>query len=152
VLVESFEEGVGVSKYLESFPPSPVNPKIASIGLNAYMKMMLIDHFVHADLHPGNVLVRHPNNLHMQQSAGGSRFNPSHVDPNETTQLVLLDVGLVTEMSGEDASHFVELFKAIVEGNGEYGSELMIKYARKQPKWTTEKQHGNTMLSTNPWF
>lgn len=42
------------------------------------MKMMLEDNFTHSDLHPGNVLVR--------------------FDPEGEPSLVLLDVGLVTEL------------------------------------------------------
>jgi len=46
-----------------------------------------------------------------------------------------LDAGLVTEMTPSDAKHFEELFKAVIEGNGIYGTELMIKYARFPPKF-----------------
>ena len=60
VLIESFEEGEPLSNYLHSKNPElkQINKKLANLGINAYMKMMLVDHFVHADLHPGNILVR----------------------------------------------------------------------------------------------
>jgi aarF domain-containing kinase len=63
-----------------------------------YMKMMLADHFIHADLHPGNILVRLPREKH------------------DDAQLIILDAGLVTKLSNTDAEHFVELFKAILDG------------------------------------
>ncbi len=28
------------------------------LGVDAYLKMLLIDNFVHTDLHPGNIFVR----------------------------------------------------------------------------------------------
>ena len=31
---------------------------IAQEGLDAFLRMLLLDHFVHADLHPGNIMVR----------------------------------------------------------------------------------------------
>ena len=31
---------------------------IASEGLDAFLRMLLLDNFVHADLHPGNIMVR----------------------------------------------------------------------------------------------
>jgi aarF domain-containing kinase len=120
LLVETYEEGEPVNPYLHT--KTDINSEIASIGLNAYMKMMLIDNYIHAgtifivcnllkrlDLHPGNILVRRNG---------------------DQVQLVILDVGLITELSQTDASHFVELFKDIVKGDGRHGTELMIKYAR----------------------
>lgn len=125
VLVESFEPGDSISKYLNS--PHPWNKYIAKEGLQAYLKMMLIDYFVHADLHPGNILVR-----------------PT---PNENyPTLVILDVGLVTAFSSVDAQHFVELFKAIVEGNGAYGAELMAKHSKEPTKFDKPQDEGRCSL------
>lgn len=116
VLVETFEYGEPISKYLNE--KYSINKKIASIGINAYMKMMLIDHFIHADLHPGNILVK---------------LNRD----NDQVQLIFLDCGLVNALSPTDAEHFVSLFKAIVEGNGKLGTELMIQHSRIPPKWSS---------------
>lgn len=33
-------------------------PRIAAIGLRLFLQMVLVDNFTHADLHPGNMLVR----------------------------------------------------------------------------------------------
>ena len=32
--------------------------KVALCGVQSYLKMLMMDNFIHADLHPGNVLVR----------------------------------------------------------------------------------------------
>ena len=32
--------------------------KVALCGVQSYLKMLMVDNFIHADLHPGNVLVR----------------------------------------------------------------------------------------------
>ena len=34
------------------------NTQIVALGVDAYLKMLLHDNFVHTDLHPGNILVR----------------------------------------------------------------------------------------------
>jgi len=70
--------------------------------------MMLVDNFVHADLHPGNILVRR----------GDSDI-----------QLVFLDCGLTTDLPDRDWDHFKQLFTAILKGDGRYAASLMIKYA-----------------------
>ncbi len=37
---------------------SPTWLQIVGLGVDAYLKMLLIDNFVHTDLHPGNIFVR----------------------------------------------------------------------------------------------
>ena len=51
VLVEQYEEGIPVQYFIDR--PSAFSHDIANIGLTAFLKMVLIDNFVHADLHPG---------------------------------------------------------------------------------------------------
>ncbi len=55
--VESFEEGDLISNYVND-PQNVHNEALADIGLESYLKMLLFDRFFHADLHPGNILVR----------------------------------------------------------------------------------------------
>ena len=45
-------------------------------------------------------------------------------------------------MSPTDMEHLRELLKAIIEGNGEYGAELMIRYSPVPPKFASEAQEG----------
>jgi len=108
ILVETFEPGVSIQDYLSR--PHPKNKRIAQIGIDAYMQMMLKDNFVHSDLHPGNILVRWDGS---------------------SPQLVLLDVGLTTELTPKDKKNFTALFGAVVRRDGRYGASLMIHYARE---------------------
>ena len=52
VLVETFEEGQLISNYV-NHPGNVRSAALANLGLNAYLKMLLRDNFLHADLHPG---------------------------------------------------------------------------------------------------
>jgi aarF domain-containing kinase len=75
--------------------------EIARIGFDAYLRMVLIHNFVHADMHPGNILVR------IDESTNDVR-------------LVFLDCGLVSELSDTDNENFQDLFITIVvEGDAE---------------------------------
>lgn len=60
VLIEEYVPAIPMDRLL-SLPPDArgeVEEEIADMGLNAFLNMLLIDNFVHADLHPGNIMVR----------------------------------------------------------------------------------------------
>ena len=72
--MESFEEGQLISRYVNN-PGNPHNVKLAGIGLDSYLKMLLKDNFIHADLHPGNILVR-GSPLHWTLSHSAVKVSP----------------------------------------------------------------------------
>jgi aarF domain-containing kinase len=57
VLIEEFAHGLPLPWFLER-GAGPYNKELADMGLDAFLHMLLIDNFVHADLHPGNIMVR----------------------------------------------------------------------------------------------
>ncbi|KAH8690961.1 putative ubiquinone biosynthesis protein [Talaromyces proteolyticus] len=57
VLVEEFAQGIPLSVFLRN-GGGVYQEEIADEGLDAFLHMLLIDNFVHADLHPGNIMVR----------------------------------------------------------------------------------------------
>jgi aarF domain-containing kinase len=57
VLVEEFAQGIPLADFMEN-GGGVFQRDIADEGLDAFLKMLLLDNFVHADLHPGNIMVR----------------------------------------------------------------------------------------------
>lgn len=57
VLVEEFAQGIPLPVFMD-LGGGVYQPEIASEGLDAFLHMLLIDNFIHADLHPGNIMVR----------------------------------------------------------------------------------------------
>lgn len=57
ILVEEFAQGIPLSSFLED-GGGVFQKEIADEGLDAFLHMLLIDNFTHADLHPGNIMVR----------------------------------------------------------------------------------------------
>ena len=57
VLVEEFAQGIPLSDFMEN-GGGIFQREIADEGLDAFLRMLLLDNFVHADLHPGNIMVR----------------------------------------------------------------------------------------------
>ncbi|KAM4678347.1 putative aarF domain-containing protein kinase 2 [Discoglossus pictus] len=136
VLVETFEEGDPVSMYLKEPNTCPVKQRIARMGSDMLLKMVFVDNFVHADLHPGNILVQ-----------GVKEFSSGHVDQTTLVdmcdtlivnvrpsrcplRLVLLDAGIVAELQDGDLQNFRAVFTAVVLGQGERVAELILHHAR----------------------
>lgn len=109
---------------------------------------MINDNFIHSDLHPGNIFVQfyhaetgtimkrerllkslnHSIDLNALQTA---------LDEGYSTRLVFLDAGLVTELSEGNRVNFIDLFSAIVDGNGTLVAQLMVDRSRISPRrWT----------------
>ena len=57
VLIEEFAQGIPLAAFLES-GGGVFQQEIADEGLDAFLHMLLLDNFIHADLHPGNIMVR----------------------------------------------------------------------------------------------
>ncbi|RDL41724.1 uncharacterized protein BP5553_01703 [Venustampulla echinocandica] len=63
VLVEEFAQGIPLSDFMEN-GGGVFQQEIADEGLDAFLRMLLLDNFVHADLHPGNIMVRFYQSAH----------------------------------------------------------------------------------------
>ncbi|KAK4211920.1 putative serine/threonine-protein kinase abkC [Rhypophila decipiens] len=57
VLVEEFANGIPLADFMAN-GGGVFQQDIAQEGLDAFLRMLLLDNFVHADLHPGNIMVR----------------------------------------------------------------------------------------------
>uniref|UniRef100_A0A7S0QZ96 ABC1 atypical kinase-like domain-containing protein n=1 Tax=Pyramimonas obovata TaxID=1411642 RepID=A0A7S0QZ96_9CHLO len=97
--------------------------RVARLGCHTLLKMVIKDNFIHADLHPGNLLVSleelpwwHPSQL------WGSEIRP---------KLVLLDAGMVMELSTTYKEHIVDFFKAIADMDGTKVATELLKFSDK---------------------
>ncbi|KAK2734874.1 hypothetical protein FQN57_001437 [Myotisia sp. PD_48] len=57
VLVEEYAQGIPLAAFLEN-GGGAFQREIAHEGLDAFLHMLIIDNFIHSDLHPGNIMVR----------------------------------------------------------------------------------------------
>ncbi|KAF2000010.1 ABC1 family protein-like protein [Amniculicola lignicola CBS 123094] len=57
ILIEEYAQGIPMEAFLQN-GGGPFQKDIADEGLDAFLNMVLIDNFIHADLHPGNIMVR----------------------------------------------------------------------------------------------
>lgn len=75
--------------------------RLARIGFRTLLKMVFADGFVHADLHPGNILV------------------------DDRQQIVILDLGLTAELDETARRAFAQFFAGWTGGNGKIMAKLM---------------------------
>lgn len=155
VLVESFEVGSAINGYVSAVGAGGaassskqrrqerVAEEIAETGLNVYLQMLLKDNFIHADMHPGNILVREvsrpaaslplPPSLQwttrlvsgaLRQLGAAVAGLPLPAGAASSLlrsepQLVLLDTGMIAELSSTDQKNVVAFFKALTSRDGE---------------------------------
>eukprot|EP00963_Diacronema_lutheri_P008351 scaffold741_cov336-Pavlova_lutheri.AAC.62 len=137
VLVETYEEGESMAHYLEMLNQE-IDPKklevngvqksdmfkpLAILGCKTLLQMMLRDNFVHADLHPGNILVRidkpeKPWDVMLNQFVTGDTSPRPHV--------VLLDVGMTAELSNKDQINLHGFFESVLELDGESAAKYIL--------------------------
>lgn len=77
----------------------------ALAGLRALYKMIFTDGFIHADMHPGNVFLR------------------------QWGDVVILDMGLVAELSNADLNDFVDFFFGLVSNQGQVCARILYDTA-----------------------
>ncbi len=88
-------------------------PGLARDLFHAYLKQILLDGFLHADPHPGNVFI------------------------TEDDQIALLDLGMVARVLPGLRDNILRLLLAIAEGRGEEAAEVTIRLG--EPKSRFEK-------------
>jgi len=91
--------GMSPAKRLEA------RAELAERGGRAILKMVFEDGFVHADLHPGNILL------------------------GDDGVMTFLDLGLVAEIPGDIMRPWVDTFTALAQRDGKRAAELFYGYA-----------------------
>ena len=88
VLVEEFAHGIPLADFISN-GGGAFQQDIASEGLDAFLRMLLLDNFVHADLHPGNIMVRFYETEQPSLRIGRKHEEPPSDNKDDVTEQVL---------------------------------------------------------------
>ncbi|KAF8474308.1 hypothetical protein JB92DRAFT_1903885 [Gautieria morchelliformis] len=86
ILIEEYENAIPLNAFLKH-GGGPFDHIIAESGLDAFLKMLLLDNFIHSDLHPGNIMIRFykPTTSFVLRGILASVFNtPPPTDPSHS--------------------------------------------------------------------
>ena len=88
VLIEEFAQGIPLAAFLED-GGGVFQHEIANEGLDAFLRMLLIDNFIHADLHPGNIMVRFYQPEQIDLAFGRHKTSEIPTNGTDVTEQVL---------------------------------------------------------------
>ncbi|KAJ7515293.1 hypothetical protein O6H91_22G009700 [Diphasiastrum complanatum] len=111
VLIETFEQGFSIADIVDQGPRTRSHAQLAHLGASILLKMLLMDNFIHADLHPGNIFVRFQHRV---------------------PKLILLDVGMTAELSQRNRFILMDLFKGIAERDGAKVARCTLEFSEDQ--------------------
>lgn len=80
-----------------------------------------VDNFIHADMHPGNILVRVAHS-----KSSGKRIFKSR------PHVIFIDVGMIAELSKSDRVNLLEFFKAVARRDGRTAAECTLRLSKQQ--------------------
>lgn len=140
VLVEEWmEESMSMGDFINNISDDSLNfpalkllsKDLSKKGLDTFLQMLLWDNFVHADLHPGNILIRFKLGDRLLKAPSKERILKALSlvgDDQLETQLCIIDGGMWVEMTRTDWKNFNDLFYTIViKGDGEEAARLIME-------------------------
>lgn len=155
VLFEEYIDGFPMEAFLKvknRIGDTSLCQKVSEPFISSFLKMMILDDFIHSDLHAGNVMLRFVRTDKLERHILSPEDETSDVvrrlvgmhrdhDPgfdvalrevlrDYTPQICFIDTGLITELNERNRTNFIALFNALAQFNGRRAGELMIERSR----------------------
>ena len=117
--------------------PLELSKFLVTSGAFLYLKMMVEDGLMHADLHPGNILFRvlqGATGWEIDEFDSSDRHKELILDGNKThvpldAQVTLVDAGMVAKLTPEESNNFIGLMVALGEGDAIMASRSVLNFS-----------------------
>jgi aarF domain-containing kinase len=117
--------------------PRPLAKFLVTTGVGIYLKMLLVDNLMHADLHPGNIMIdirhRGRHNVPTPSQAlivvDDKKKETVGVNDNDNIAITLVDAGMVAQLTDEESAIFIGLLASLGEGNGKEAGEFALRFS-----------------------
>eukprot|EP01039_Chlorochromonas_danica_P001716 gene1716-1875_t len=143
VLVETYFSGESVSTFINEVEKDiedniDLAHYVVTRGEDVYMKMLVLDNFMHADLHPGNILLTYTDLLPTTEI---KRFDKRHT-------IALVDAGMVAILTADQREHFIGLLEAIGEGDATFAVQCLLNFSSSPPHVEENNNNNNNTRSS----
>ena len=103
--------------------------RLADICLRSVVKMVLLDNFLHGDLHPGNIFVVCGDDDPQVGSGGRPGGKAMNLDD---LRVVLLDAGLAVGLDDQQHRQLVSILEAFTKNDGRKAAQLAVEASKKK--------------------
>jgi aarF domain-containing kinase len=166
VIIETFEEGKICTSMIEQYDrlagdiglnagdvmPIPLAKFIVTTGVALYLKMLIIDNLMHADLHPGNIMVL--VELFNQEDAIASALNPTdelskkhamkmaraEVTAGFYGHITMVDAGMVAQLEDDESDNFIGLLSSMGAGDGRTAALAVLNFSDETGYLSAEQE------------
>jgi aarF domain-containing kinase len=90
---------------------------LVTTGVALYLKMLLVDNLMHADLHPGNLMIE-----------------------MDRLSITLVDAGMVAQLTDKESSAFIGLLASLGEGDGTEAAKFALQFSIENTMGENERK------------
>lgn len=102
-------------------------------GEDLYLKMLLIDGLMHADFHPGNIIIELPEDSEDDgRGSGNGAKKGDKKKPAARGAIHLVDLGMVATLRAEEADNYIGFLCAMGAGDGAAAGRCMLGFSSPQ--------------------
>ena len=130
VLIETFVKGDGLGRAIRQ--KSARNPELCSLGVHAYLLMLLRDNFMHQDLHPGNILYSVDRPATSSSAPTAPKTPEAASGASGVVKLELIDFGIADELPQSVRNKFIGFLCFILRGEGEKAADVALMWDTNQ--------------------
>ena len=143
VSVEEADEDCEVEGHGHELIPIELAKFIVTTGVSVYLKMLLADNLMHADLHYGNIMLDiHQGGGSLGSNSSSTALVPVGADHKVMGQpgVCLVDAGMVAQLTNEESENFIGLLCSLGDGDGTFAAECALRFSKDTDLSDEEKQ------------